>query len=496
MKKLYILSSIYGSVNFSFEIDSIITDARNNEVSVLICDGCFRKCAGNLCGNRLLCHECIKRTNAILNNIANIKILRQIDYVSEPIYHNHLNFKTIEELNSTRYKDIEIGYGVSSCYISLTRNLNPLINHKLNTIFNDWLEISMSHADIADRIITNNFDSVYVVNGRLFDSKPYQEIAFAKGIPIILGESTTSIDGKIVRMNFDNIRVHSVKGNCDAIRRFWDDSKVPIDERRKIAASFYENRIKAVKTNDKVYTAGQTTGLLPDDWDNSKTNIAIFNSSEDEFAAIGGEFMENNLFSSQLEGIKFLLENITDSSIHFYLRIHPNLMRVDYKYHTDLYSLPKSYRNITVIPGNSPVSSYSLMNSCNRIVTFGSTMGVESAYSGKSSIVLRRCGYYYLNVCFVPNDQKDVLDFVRGKISYTPNKEDALKYSYYYYNNERESVDNVECEIKHHSIGMLKYKFKFACMNLLCSELRMKFCAFLRCLGILESKIRIPKAEI
>lgn len=489
------MGPIYGSVNFSFEVDSIISHSQSNDVTVLVCDGSVKKCCGNTFGNKLLCFECRRRTASVLSKISNIRIIKQKEVLKKKSDHKSYYYHSLKDLNKVVYRDFEIGYGVSSYYISLTRNLNPRITPKLKRILDDWLEISMTHADIADSMISSEYDCVYVINGRLFDSKPYQEIAFARGKHVILGESCTTIDGRIVRMLFDNVRVHSVAGNSDNIRHFWDSSVLSIEERRSIASSFYEKRANAIKTNDKVYISGQKQGVLPDDWDASKINIAIFNSSEDEFAAIGGEFEKNNLFGSQLEGIKFLLENIKDNSIHFYLRIHPNLMNIHYKYHTDLYKLPKQYSNVTVIPGDSPVSSYSLMKSCDRLITFGSTMGVEAAYAGKEAMVMRPCFYYYLDVNYVPKTKEDVLDFVSGKVGYTPSLEDALKYSYYYYNNERQGPDNSLCLIKRQTIKFMKREYSFDSMNLNCSNQRMIFCAFLDLLGVYIAKKRIPKRE-
>lgn len=495
MKHLYILSSIYSSVNFSFEIDKLITDASKNDVSVLVCDKCVGKCSGNTFGVGLLCGECRKRTKAVLNSIKGIKMLKMSDYCDRSIKHQKYDYSSLKELNKIQYKGFEIGYGVSSYYISLTRNLAPLITPQLKKHLDAWLECSMIYADIADQVITPEYDMVYVVNGRIFDSKPFQEIAFIKGVHLIMGESARSINGNHVRMEFDNVRVHSVKGNCDNIRHFWDSSNVPVAERKKIAASFYENRANAIKTNDKVYTAGQKKNMMPEDWDDEKVNIGIFNSSEDEFAAIGGEFEKNNLFDSQISGIRYLLDNVRDPNIHFYLRIHPNLMKIKYKYHTDLYNLPKEYGNITVIPGDSEVSSYSLMRACDRVVTFGSTMGVESAYAGKAAMVMRPCFYYNLDVNFVPKTKEDVIDFVKGNIKYQPNIEDALKYSYYYYNNERKGVDNEKCTINNYPVRLFGKSINTYGMNYCCGNFRMKYCSYLNVLGVFISKCLISVRE-
>ena len=120
MKILYILGPIYGSVNFSFEVDSIISHSQSNDVTVLVCDGSVKKCCGNTFGNKLLCFECRRRTASVLSMISNIKIIKQKEVVQHKSVHKCYNYNSLQELNKIVYRDFEIGYGVSSYYISLT----------------------------------------------------------------------------------------------------------------------------------------------------------------------------------------------------------------------------------------------------------------------------------------------------------------------------------------------------------------------------------------
>lgn len=495
MKQLYILSTIYSAVNYSFEVDSILSASKDNDVTVLVCDGCIGICNGNTIGADILCNECLKRSLSVLKDIKNITIIKNSEYFNREKIYKQFSYNSIKELNTITYHGIEIGYGVSSYYISLTRNLNPEITPRLKKILDRWLLTSMRNADIAENAITEEYDMVYVVNGRMFESKPFQEVAFSRCKHVILGESMTNLDGVYVKMNFENVRVHSVSGNCQLIEEFWKSSILSEEEKVQIATSFYTNRASAIATNDKIYVKDQQKNLMPDDWDTRKTNIVIFNSSEDEFAAIGGEFETDNLFDSQMSGIKFILDNIQDENIHFYLRIHPNLMNIKYKYHKDLYKLPSQYKNLTVIPGNSPISSYALLYACDRVITFGSTMGVEAAFAGKIAMVMRPSFYYYLDVNFVPKNKEEIIEFITGRISYIPNRENALKYSYYYYNNERVGSVNKECKLNNYSISFLGWMFSINSMNLKCSDFRMKVCAFLCLLGISVAKLIIPKKE-
>lgn len=495
MKHLYVLSPIYGFVNYSFEVDTIITDSKENDVSVLLCDGSVGRCSYNTLGIGLLCKECNNRSLAVLSSLCNVTILKMSDYLERNPQYPSFDYSSMKELKRVSYKGVEIGYGVASYYISLTRNMTPKVTTILKYFLDAWLLSSMRSVDIAKKLVTNEYDSIYVVNGRYFDSKPYQEMAFQRGIHITLGESMIDLEGKNVRMNFDNIKVHSIAGNAIAINKFWDASKVSLEDRKKIAALFYERRASAIATNDKVYVKGQKRGLLPPDWDSSKTNVVIFNSSQDEIASIGDEYETNLLFETQMSSVEFMLKNTPGASIHFYFRIHPNLMHVKYKYHTQLYNLGIKYSNITIIPGDSPISSYSILYASDRVVTFGSTMGLEAAYAGKPAMVLFPCLYTYLNVNYVPQSRQDVIDFVNGSIEFQPSHESILKFSYYYYNNEREGAINKECELKKKIIRLFGRKFPTCYMNLKCSNRRMVYCSYLNIFGIALTKLLLPKGE-
>lgn len=495
MKILHILSSVYSYTNFTLQIDRIISDSRDNDVTVVICGGCCKACPANEYGWKIMCHECKYYSLKVLKSV-NVNVVMMKDFTNEMnkrhptfLYNSILNLKKIE------YHKVQIGLGVASDYISITRNLYPKITSQLRRHFNKLLDISMSNTDIAYELISDKFDKVAMVNGRLFDILPFQSVAIQKEIPFLMIESAIAIDGSIVHDDFDNYKVHTIRAYAKRVIEFWNNSKIPEMERINIAKSFYEKRYKAVATNDKIYTKSQQLGLLPTNWDENKHNIAIFNSSEDECASLGGEFDENKLFDSQYEGLCFLFNNLKDPNIQFYLRIHPNLMKIKYKYHRALYAFEQKYANVTVIPANSSISSYTLMEVANKVITFGSTMGIESAYWGKKTMVLAPCFYTDLNVCYVPKNKSDILRFIREDIPYLYNKCHALAYSYMGFNNERIGVKNPQCNFINYNVGFGKYKRTFHCMDLGVSKSRIVISMILYLIEVLSKKIFISQQE-
>ena len=168
----------------------------------------------------------------------------------------------------------------------------------------------------------------------------------------------------------------------------------------------------------------------PNTWDPNvedpkKKKIAIFNSSEDEFMAIGGSWEENRLFKNQYEGLTFISNYAKDHNIIFYLRIHPNLRGTQKSYLEKLLALKSD--NFVVIPPESKISTYNLMYNCDAIITFGSSIGVEATYWSKPSILLGNCFYRHLNITYNPTSTKELITLIESDLEPIDNKLGCLK---------------------------------------------------------------------
>ena len=193
-------------------------------------------------------------------------------------------------------------------------------------------------------------------------------------------------------------------------------------------------------------------------------NILIFNSSEDEFASLGEEFEGKSLFESQYVGVKHLISEFKDvEGYHFYLRVHPNLKNVHDKYHTALYDLFEGVSNFTIIPANSPISTYSLIDNCDKVVVFGSTTGPEAVYWGKPTILLSYGAYSYLNICYTPKNTSELRQLILDKSLPAKDKMGAIKYGYYCWNDENPPLEHYHCEDK--MIHVLNKNFKVSVFN-------------------------------
>ena len=94
------------------------------------------------------------------------------------------------------------------------------------------------------------------------------------------------------------------------------------------------------------------------------------------------------------------------------------------------YILPEQYNNITVIPGADSISTYDLMDAAEKVVVFGSTMGLEAAYWNKPVILLAGANYYYSDLCYVPKSEEELSDLLESTLK--PKKNDnVIKWGFY-----------------------------------------------------------------
>ena len=129
--------------------------------------------------------------------------------------------------------------------------------------------------------------------------------------------------------------------------------------------------VKALSENYN-YTKDQNTELLPSSWDYDKKNIAIYNTTENEFASIDYSW-ELPFYKNQIDGIKRIVNSVYEQNkeIVFYLRIHPNYAHTNDPSVKEIYKIDSP--NLKIINANSKISTYKLMDNVSTVITFIST---------------------------------------------------------------------------------------------------------------------------
>jgi hypothetical protein len=213
------------------------------------------------------------------------------------------------------------------------------------------------------------------------------------------------------------------------IRAYWEKAAAN-PERDEIGSRFFTARARGQVLNWYSFVTSQREGLLPKNWDDAKTNLVIFNSSEDEFAAIGDEW-RNPLYPTQRDGLRRILDSLQGwkENFHVYLRIHPNLRKVDNEDTRAVLQLSAPF--LTVIPPDSPISTYALIARADRVLSFGSTVGIEAVYWGTPSILAGNSLYRELGGTYNPGTHDEVMTLLTTELQ-PMDKTAALMFGHYY----------------------------------------------------------------
>lgn len=412
-----------------------------DNVTVITCGSCNGICNDNHLGDSLRCSICkkiqIQRVKKIVSPDINVICIDDLctKHIKEQAKAEKLEYHNINELKKLTFRGIEVGYGALSSYVSYTRNIDICFDGKVKEYFDYLIRMQIRIILIIEKLLSELNPDLFVIhNARYAHYKPVYGMAVVNGIDLLITETIIAADGTIMREFFNNGIPHDIVVKDNMMREFWD--KYPDVERREaIARTFYENRKNAKFAGDTIYVKDQKLGKLPDNWDSSKENIVIFNSSEDEYFAISSKYDNYSLFTSQLDGVVEILEKYKyDKTKHFTLRVHPNLKNLTYHYHQDLYKL--TYPNLSIIPADSDISTYSILDAADKVIVFGSTMGIESCYWGKPTINLAYALYENMDVTYYPKTKEELFDLIDSKDLQPKDSNNALLYGLYYMSNK------------------------------------------------------------
>lgn len=397
--------------------EAIIRWYEGYEIFFLMCDSSVRGC--NVCRacDKATCLLCQYTMRKLIKPLLKQSNKYHLIYMSELINKEmvkvadnyDLLYNDIASLKKISFHGVEIGYGALSTYVTYTRNVMPNFNEKLKEYLNTLMRSEIKQTLALETFIAGlKPDLIIFHNGRFSNFKPIYCLTCNSKIDYVATEQWMMADGEVRKNNFFNEIPHSFRAINKKMLKAWDNAGA---NGRNVGSSFFYNRRNSKYAGDRIYTKNQVLGSLPEGFDNKKRNIAIFNSSEDEYCAVSSEYDKSLVYKNQYEALKSIFEHYKDDEgIHFYLRIHPNLKDVPWKSHTLLYGL--KYPNVTIIPPTSSVSSYTLLDNSEKVIVFASTMGLEGSYWGKPVIALSRCEYTYMNLVYSPTSEEEVFNLI------------------------------------------------------------------------------------
>ena len=443
MRKLVIASSVLVDPHFRIMYDEAESQFLNgHDVTIASCDGVCGACIANPHAGRVQCRVCKYLSRWYERRFR--ERIKVVHYPRVARMSRKFEYSSASTLKQIVYRGVNVGYAVCSEYTTLTRDLLEDLTEDKRKYVDFLLNEACHYVDVAVKLYDDiRPEAVSVFNGRFFETRPFYELAKLRKIPVRINEVAT-VSPSPDEMEFrhfvvQNCLPHDVDGFASKIRECWRLPNRSEDEKCKIATEFFEARRKGRPSAtsdlpgfDGVFTRKQVLGRLPENFDPKKHNIVIFNSSEDELSSIDREFESHALYRVQIDGIKAVARMLKDRpDYHVYLRVHPNLIPIKQPYHLMLYKLSEEFDNITVIPADSPCSTYDLIDVAEKVVVLGSTAGVEATYRRKPVILIGSALYYRLDVAYKPRTEDEFRTLLLTDDLPPKSFDDALEYGYY-----------------------------------------------------------------
>lgn len=337
------------------------------------------------------------------------------------------SFANIDDLKEYEVNGIQLGLASASSLISEIRD------HRFDTVdYQTDINKSICFASKSLNTIETyhkkgHIDLVYVFNGRGFSTGPIVMYCQKKGINF---KTFEILDIKDKYDLIDNETPHDINFRNNQIEELWNDSVIGREEKQQMAKSFFEANKKGAPITGVNFTSmqeeQQDLGFNRD-----KEIITFFNSSIDEFAAISSWKDFLFLFEDEVDAIALICEYFkNDDTKQFLLRIHPNLK---YLNNTQIKNLKKleGLPNLFIIKPDDSISSYQLLEYSSKVITFGSTIGIEATYFGIPSISLGLSFYMYQNVVYIPKNKQELYDLIGDRELLAKPRKSTYPYGYW-----------------------------------------------------------------
>jgi len=394
-----------------------------DEVHIIQCSDDLPSCEPNPNHFKLRCSSCkskrdkglaiIKLPESNRHELALNKFIRYLDLPK---------FSSIQKLKAFEIDNVDVGMTVVSTLISMVRESDPDLEDFQNFI-RENISMSISIYDaIKYHLKEIEPDIFYLFNGRFAALRPALRAAQHLGIKTFVHDRGGVLQRYLLT---EDTYPHDIEYQKDQIELHWNDEQ-PYPEKEELARQWFKNRRGGEDQGWYSFTKSQRKGNLPHGFDQSKRNIAIYISSEDEFESIEG--WQNPIYKNQMGAINAIINADIDEDIRLYLRIHPNLKGLDNTQTRELSKVKGT--NLTVIPADSKIDSYELMDACEKVISFGSTVGIESVFWGRPSILAGRSFYEDLGGCYIPKSHDELIDLINSHLDPLPNV-GALKYGYW-----------------------------------------------------------------
>ncbi len=326
---------------------------------------------------------------------------------------------SIPALKQFRFEGAALGLGVLSSLIFRLMDTEPAFAEN-RALIDRLLTSSFQAYDLTRSLMAQYRPArVLVFNGRFACLKAIAEAARLSGAEVWFHENVSTYK----RYYYSPQPVSSSASGRAALRADWARAG---EDREAIAAKYFSPGRGGAPILETTYLKERTDGRsLPS---RGLRRTVYFVSSIDEYAAVENGF-DQPLFASQRSALEWLVSWTRErSDTELVIRVHPRMLRLSARERGWWNSLASE--NVIVVPAESPVDSYALASSADRVVCFHSSLGAESTYLGKVSILVGDASYRGLDCVYEPNSIAELERMLEDDTLLPKPKENCLPFGY------------------------------------------------------------------
>ncbi len=330
----------------------------------------------------------------------------------------------LDQLKNYKYKEKLLGMGVASSLISFYSDSLYPVQEKFPEVRMALFSAALVYERAFALISMSAPDYVVTFNGRFATAKPIVLAAQELKVKVIRHERGSTFE----RYETFTDAIHNYEYIKLRINDHWASTNKC--DRGLNAKSFFERKRGGDGIGWHSFTEKQISGFVPAK-KNGCRRVVYFSSSDDEYAAVTDVYKPGP-WSNQLTAVNALIDLCNSiENIELVIRVHPHLSKKSKKEQERWRVFESSERLIYIAPSN-PVDSYSLLDSADVVVTYGSTIGIEAAYWGKPSVLLGPSSYRDTSSVFSPSSNDELLRLLLNIDLVVPDKDFCLKYGNYY----------------------------------------------------------------
>ena len=286
--------------------------------------------------------------------------------------------KDIKSLKLFSWNNTATGMAILSFLIMMSKDSEPNISSNRKLIKN----LSYTYFQIFNFLdllsLKSLEDEIWVCNGRPFHDRTIVEYAKRENISLKFFE----IGGEGFNQDRWILHKYSPHDRIKHQQTIKDQYKLVKPVKKEIKSWYESQKPGRANTFSDNYVNDK-------DLVNLKNLFVYFSSSDDEVSAISMDW--DSWWDNQLSAVNFLIRYFEKRpNLNLIIRVHPNQNNKSKgdKARWDL--LQSNAPNVRICGYNSTINSYQLIDKSCGVLTFGSTIGTEAAFSRKPGALMSK----------------------------------------------------------------------------------------------------------